>query len=47
MKARRQELGSLFGRVTADKGFCEGGFGDQEPGGEAVAQNFDAFRLVG
>ena len=29
------------------KGFCEGGFGDQEPGSDAVAQNFDAFRPVG
>ena len=47
MNARRQELGGPFGRVTAGKGFCEGGFGDQEPGSEAVAQKFDAFRPVG
>ena len=37
MKARRQEFGGVHGRFVPSKGFRERGFGDQEPGGEAIA----------
>src|SRR5258707_809259 len=46
MEARCQEFGGPLGRVAPGKGFGEGGFRDQEPGSEAIAQNFDVSRTV-